>query len=113
MGESKVALQEADLQLIGDYVQSHLEQWIEKAGWRISSRDRELDLFERVVRVEEELKGQRDLLKQGFGLVQKQFEQVDKRFDQVDKRFTMLQWFIGTGFTAITVLMTVYTFLAG
>jgi hypothetical protein len=37
---------------------------------------------------------------------------VDKRFEQVDKRFNMMQWFIGTGFTMITVLMTIYTFLA-
>lgn len=98
MGDAKVALQEADLQQIGIYVQSNLEKWIEKAGWRITSRDRELDLLERAVRVEEELKSQRDLMKQGF--------------EQVDKRFAMLQWLIGLGFTLVTVLMTVYTFLS-
>ena len=96
MGETKVGLQEADFQLIGNYVQSHLGQWIKNAGWRITSRDRELELFERVIRVEEELKSQQELIKQGFGL-------VEKRFEQVDKRFNMMQWFIGTGFTMITV----------
>ncbi|GAB4270451.1 MAG: hypothetical protein Kow0065_20270 [Methylomicrobium sp.] len=47
----------------------------------------ELELRERIVRVEEELKHQRELMKQGFEMTQKRFEQVDKRFGQVDKRF--------------------------
>jgi DNA anti-recombination protein RmuC len=58
----------------------------------------DLELRERVVRVEEELKHQRELMIQGFGLMEKRFEQIDKRFEdmnmnmnkrfeQVDKRF--------------------------
>ncbi len=50
-----------------------------------------------------------------FDQIDKRFEQIDKRFDDlihyVDKRFATLQWTIGIGFTVITVLMTVYTFL--
>lgn len=33
------------------------------------------------------------------------FEQVDKRFEQVDKKFTMLIWFMGFGFTLVTVFI--------
>ncbi|WP_341328097.1 hypothetical protein [Methylotuvimicrobium sp. KM2] len=47
----------------------------------------ELDLRERSIRVEEELKHQRELMIEGFKQVEKRFEQVDKRFEQVDKRF--------------------------
>jgi chromosome segregation ATPase len=58
----------------------------------------ELDIRERIVRVEEELKHQRELMLQGFEAsnrrfeelradMNKLFEQVDKRFEQVDKRF--------------------------
>ena len=47
----------------------------------------ELDLRERTVRVEEELKHQRDLMIQGFEQMEKRFEQIDKRFEQVEKRF--------------------------
>jgi chromosome segregation ATPase len=58
----------------------------------------ELDIRERIVRVEEELKHQRELMMQGFensnkrfeemrADMNKRFEQVDKRFEQVDKRF--------------------------
>ncbi len=47
----------------------------------------ELDLRERTIRVEEELKHQRELMQEGFKQMEKRFEQVDKRFEQIDKRF--------------------------
>ena len=47
----------------------------------------ELDLRERTIRVEEELKHQRELMMEGFKQMEKRFEQVDKRFEQVEKRF--------------------------
>jgi chromosome segregation ATPase len=68
----------------------------------------EIELRERMVRVEKELKHQRELMRQGFAQMDKRFElaekrheelrvdmlarfaQVDKRFEQVDKRFEQL-----------------------
>ena len=50
----------------------------------------ELEIRERIVRVEEELKHQRELMIEGFNRVDKRFEQVDKRFEQIDKRFEVL-----------------------
>ena len=61
----------------------------------------ELEIRERIVRVEEELKHQRELMLEGFSRVDKRFEQVDKRFEQlinemtarfaqVDKRFEVM-----------------------
>ncbi|WP_341328094.1 hypothetical protein [Methylotuvimicrobium sp. KM2] len=47
----------------------------------------DLELRERFVRVEEELKHQRELMLEGFKQMEKRFEQMEKRFEQVDKRF--------------------------
>ena len=51
----------------------------------------ELDLRERTVRVEEELKHQRELMIQGFESMDKRFEQAEKRFEQIDKRFEQVE----------------------
>lgn len=44
-----------------------------------------------MIRVEEELKHQRELMQQGFAMMDKRFEemqqQMDKRFEAMDKRF--------------------------
>ncbi|BCG64691.1 MAG: hypothetical protein methR_P2482 [Methyloprofundus sp.] len=52
----------------------------------------EIDLRERTIRVEEELKHQRELMQEGFKQMEKRFEQVDRRFESIqgemDKRFT-------------------------
>ena len=64
--------------------------------------ERESNLSERFVRVEEELKHQRELMIKGFAQAEKRFEQVDKRFEesrqdmlarfeQVDKRFEQIR----------------------
>ena len=61
----------------------------------------ELDLRERTIRFEEELKHQRELMSEGFKQMDRRFEQVDKhfeqiqsdmnkRFEQVDKRFEQM-----------------------
>ena len=90
--------------------------------------DIKIDIHERIVRVEEELKHQRDLIHEVLKMMDKRFEQVDKRFEQVDKRFeelrtdmnnrfefthadinrrfNMMMWFTGIGFTLITTIIT-------
>lgn len=50
----------------------------------------ELDLRERTVRVEEELKHQRELMIEGFRRMDERFEQVEKRFEQVERRFEQI-----------------------
>lgn len=74
------------LETIGNYVRSHLALWLHEvtpSGYA----ERDIALRERTVRVEEELKTQRELMCQGFEQMEKRFEQTDKRFEQVDKRF--------------------------
>jgi len=48
------------------------------------------ELLERIVKVEEELKHQRELIYTFMKQVDKRFEQMDKRFEQVDKRFEQI-----------------------
>ena len=90
--------------------------------------DIKIDIHERIVRVEEELKHQRELIHEVLKMMDKRFEQVEKRFEQVDKRFeelrtdmnnrfefthadinrrfNMMMWFTGIGFTLITTIIT-------
>jgi len=55
----------------------------------------DFDLRERTIRVEEELKHQRELMLEGFKQMEKRFElmqvESNKRFEQVDKRFEQMQ----------------------
>ena len=92
-------------------------------------RARELSLMERVVRVEEELKALREIqlsmlremnarfealqreMDKRFEALDKRFEALDKRFEALEKRLNFMQWFIGLGFTILTVLMTLFRFL--
>jgi septation ring formation regulator EzrA len=79
-----LAMEKDQLEQIGLYVKKNLPKWMGESSKAFRS---EIDLRERTVRVEEELRSQRDLMKQGFDAMEKRFEQIDKRFDQVDKRF--------------------------
>ena len=82
-------ISEQELEQVGEYVRKRLAEWIAQGQGQpaLSRVDYEMEMRERIVRVEEELKSQRELMKQGFELMEKRFEQVDKRFEQVDKRF--------------------------
>ncbi len=136
MGDAVMELGEKELEKIGRYVQNHLGEWAKDSNILEFRTQREIDLLERMVRVEEGLKNIAEQMKKGFESMEKRFEQIDKRFEQVDKRFeqvdkrfeqvdkrfedmqhymdrrfSQLQWMIGIGFTAITVLMGLINFL--
>lgn len=82
-----MALEQEDFKKISEFVQEHLTEWLTKQSYAKPPQVYEIELRERMVRVEEELRSQRELMKQGFEIMEKRFEQVDKRFEQVDKRF--------------------------
>ena len=99
--ERPMELSAQNLEQIGMYVRGNLGTWFREANL-----DRDIELRERTIRVEEELKTQRELMREGFAQTDKRFEQVDKRFESMqhnmDKRFDDLQrsirngqWFIG------------------
>ena len=117
---------------LGDYISRYL-----------AGREREYEFIgstERLIRLEEELKAQREMMAtrfegmdkrfeelihymdKRFEAVDKRFEAVDKRFEAVDKRFedlihymdrrfSLLTWLISGLFGALAVLITVFKFL--
>ncbi len=101
----------------------------------------EMELRERMVRVEEELKHQRELMMEGFKRIDERFESIDKRFadlihymdqrfeavdkrfedlirymdkrfESMDRRFSFLQWTIMAGFSGIGLFLGIITYLA-
>ena len=93
-----MALAQEDIQFIKD----HLGEWLAEQSLGKPPAVYEIELRERMVRVEEELKHQRELMREGFAQMDQRhrelrqdmaarFEQVDKRFEQVDKRFEQVE----------------------
>lgn len=74
-----------------DFIKSHIAEWLSEASLGKPPVVYEIELRERMVRVEEELKHQRELIQQILVQMDKRFEQVDKRFDQVDQRFGQVE----------------------
>ncbi len=77
-----------------EFIKTHIGEWIAEQSLGKPPVVYEIELRERMVRVEEALKHQGDELKAQRELIQtiltqmdKRFEQVDKRFEQIDKRF--------------------------
>ena len=126
MGEPAMELTQSQLQQIAEYVKSQLPDWVYR------SEPPNKDIHDRILVVEQELKAQRELMRQGFEAMDKRFESLqhnmdkrfeasdkrfeslqhnmDKRFEGVDKRFSMLQWMWGGGVVLITLLMSLYQF---
>ena len=90
-----MALKKEELLTIGRYVQEHLAEWLPEQPYRPADRIYTIELGERIVRVEEELKNQRELMKQGFDQIDKRMEMMqidmDRRFEQVDKQLELMQ----------------------
>ncbi|MGB5734978.1 MAG: hypothetical protein WBM40_11120 [Thiohalocapsa sp.] len=84
-------LQKEDL----DYIKDHLGEWLAESSLGKPPAVYEIELRERMVRVEEELKHQRDLIKHILVEMDKRFDAVDKRFEalqiQLDKRFEAVE----------------------
>jgi len=116
MGEPVMELGNRELEKIGEYVKAHIHEWISEV-----QRIHEIDLVERIVRLDErfdamqrEMDGRFSHVEERFEFVQTQFaalqKQMDERFNAVDRRFTSLQWFMGVGFTLLAALMGIFNF---
>ena len=55
----------------------------------------------RLVKIEEELKHQRELIQQVV-------HNMDKRFEDMNQRFNQLAWMMGIGFTILATLIAVF-----
>lgn len=86
-----MALAQEDIEQIQELIKKSIELTPEVGNANVRY---ELDLRERTIRVEEELKHQRELMLTGFSQMDKRFEQMreesNKRFEQVEKRFEQM-----------------------
>ena len=81
-----------------EFIKQHLGEWLTEVSLGKPPAVYEIELRERMVRVEEALKHQGELIQQLIQQMDKRFEQVDlrfemieRRFEQVDKRFEEFQ----------------------
>ena len=123
MGEPDVAIGESELNLIGEYVQSHLTGWMERLGvWPQPDAVTNTQLLERAVRVEEELKAQREIMIAKFEASDKRFESIDlrigdliktmdDRFVGVNQNIGVVKWFIVSSFVVIGSVISLLAFL--
>ncbi len=74
-----------------DYIKTQLGAWLAEQSLAKPPLVYEIELRERMVRVEEELKHQRELMLLLQQQMRESFERVDKRFEEVDKRFEAMQ----------------------
>ena len=125
-------------QRLTQFLKDHLVELLTREGLSRPAVVYEIELRERLVRVEEAIKHLGELLQKTldfmdvrFNAMDKRFEAVDKRFEAVDKRFedlradmnkrfeavdrrfASMQWLIGGGFTFLTVVIVVLKFLVG
>ena len=118
-----VVMKDEELEVIGVYVKKHIAEWIKESNVipfstgsreQFSMIDRDISLSERIVRVEEGIKHQGDLLEKMLDQMDKRFMQVDKRLEELrgdmNKRFSQLQWTMGIGFTILAALMGIFNF---
>jgi chaperonin cofactor prefoldin len=87
------------------YIKDHLGEWLAEQSLGKPLAVYEIELRERMVRVEEELKHQRELIKTILVEMDKRFDAVDKRFEamqeQMDKRFHAMQEHMDKRFEAM------------
>jgi DNA anti-recombination protein RmuC len=87
------------------YIKDHLGQWLAEQSLGKPPAVYEIELRERMVRVEEELKHQRELIKTILVEMDKRFDAVDKRFEamqeQMVKRFDAMQEQMDKRFEAV------------
>jgi DNA anti-recombination protein RmuC len=89
--ESTMSLTQQDI----DFIKTNMAVWLAEQSLGKPPAVYEIELRERMVRVEEELKHQRELMRQGFEQMDKRFEamqaNMDRRFEQIDKRFEQVE----------------------
>jgi hypothetical protein len=76
-------LTQREFDQIGSYVREHLGTWIRDISPPTAIVQLDPIYIERIVRVEEELESQRELMKQGFDAMDKRLQAVDQRFEEM------------------------------
>jgi len=118
--------------ILQEHLKKHLKTAIEDFIRENEQKAKEISLLERIIRVEEELKALKEIELARFEAIEKRFEAVDKRFEAlqremnarfealiremdarfqaIEKRLSFMQWFMGIGFTIISILIALLKF---
>jgi DNA anti-recombination protein RmuC len=87
-------LTKEQLEQIGSYIESNFDRFSAKSNV-VQLRSYDIQLIERMTRIEEELRSQRELILKQNETMQFGFAQMDKRFEsmqkQMDERFESMQ----------------------
>ena len=103
MSEETMTLSDDQLEQIGRYVQKNLPEWLRTLPPQ-TVQITDPALLERTVRVEEELRAQRELMIE-------RFDAVDKRFEDMHKHFSRAEWLLGilvTMFMGLTTAIQIF-----
>jgi len=82
------------------YIKEHLGEWLAEKSLGKPPAVYEIELRERLVRIEEELKHQRELIKTILEQMDKRFEAIDRRFDELMRQINrFMAWSFATTLT--------------
>ena len=88
-------------QRLTGFLKEHLAELLTSEGQSRPARVYEIELRERLVRVEEAIKHQGELLQKTLDFMDVRFSAMDKRFEAVDKRFEELREDMNTRFEIV------------
>ena len=103
-------LSSRQLERIGSYVKEHLPQWMSEARQDESARS--FDCMGRIIRLEEAVVRQGDLIEKLIHQIDRRFDQIDRQLDQIDRRFEQSERRIERIDKRISLMFTVMTSIA-
>ena len=94
-----------------EFIKQHLGEWLTEVSLGKPPAVYEIELRERMVRVEEALKHQGELIQQLIQQMDKRFEQMDQRFVELQRRMDRFMfWSLGMTLTVGGIVIAVLKF---
>ena len=94
-----------------EFIKKHLGEWLTEVSLGKPPAVYEIELRERMVRVEEALKHQGELIQQLIQQMDKRFEQMDQRFVELQRRMDRFMfWSLGMTLTVGGIVIAVLKF---
>ena len=94
-----------------EFIKQHLGEWLTEVSLGKPPAVYEIELRERMVRVEEALKHQGELIQQLIQQMDKRFEQMDQRFVELQRRMDRFMfWSLGMTLTVGGIVIAVPKF---
>ncbi len=90
-------------------VEEELKALREIENARFEAMEKRFEALQREMKAYYEATDKRfEAMEKRFEAMDKRFEAMDKRFEAMEKRFQFLQWFMGAGFTFISILIAIF-----